>query len=188
MSSFRRATEVLVDGTRRVSAAAAAAGVGHHVLISIVGIDDVPMSYYRVKVMQEGVVAKGETPWSIVRSTQFHALLDRVFSGTARVGLLPAPRFPLQPVDARTVARVLADAVEGPPLRGRVDVAGPEVVSLPELARRWRSATGRRALPVPVPLTGAVGRELRRGALTAPDAALAESPSFVAWLRQEGRT
>jgi uncharacterized protein YbjT (DUF2867 family) len=181
--SSRQATAVLVEGTRRLSAAAVAAGVHHHVLISIVGIDDVPTAYYRAKVAQERVLVEGGTPWSIVRATQFHALLHQVFSLTARVRLLPAPRFALQPIDAATVAGVLAGAVEAGPSGGRVDVAGPVVADVGELARQWRAVTGRHALLAPVPVPGAVGRALRRGALTAPHATRASGPTFEAWLR-----
>jgi uncharacterized protein YbjT (DUF2867 family) len=113
-----------------------------------------------------------------------HAVVDRAFGLTARAGLLPAARLPLQPIDAGAVARVLADTVEGPASHERVDIAGPEVLPLGELARRWRSVTRRRALLVPVPLAGAAGRALRRGALTAPGAAIADSPPFDAWLRR----
>ena len=181
--SLRRAHAVLAEGTRRVSAEAAAAGVRHHVLCSIVGIDDVPMAYYRAKLEQERVVREADTPWSIVRATQFHAMLDRIFSLTARVGLLPAARFVLQPIDARVVASTLADAAEGSASRAVFEVAGPEVLPLRELARRWRAATRRRALLAPVPIAGAAGRGLRQGALTAPGAAVADSPGFDAWLR-----
>lgn len=181
-SSPRRTREVLVEGTRRIGVAAAAAGVGHHVLISIVGIEQIPVSYYRAKVAQEDVLEQGQVPWSVVRATQFHDLLDQWFSLAARVGVLPTARFAVQPVDARAVARVLADAVEAGPTSDRVEVGGPEVRSFGDLARIWRAATGRRALAVPVPLPGAVGRGLRRGALTAPDAALKGSPTFASWL------
>lgn len=183
--SFRRARDVLVGGTARLSAVAGAAGVGHHVLCSIVGIEDVPSAYYRAKVAQEAIVTAGQTPWSIVRATQFYELLDRIFSLSARAGVLPGAAFSLQPIDARTVARALTDAAERGPSQARVEIAGPEMLPVSQLARAWRRATGRRAVLVPVPTIGEVGRGLRRGALTSSGAAAPDSPTFEQWLRSQ---
>jgi uncharacterized protein YbjT (DUF2867 family) len=159
------AEAVLVGGTRRLLAAEGPAGVGHHVGVSIVGIDRVPYAYYEVKLAQEAVVRGGGVPWTIVRATQFHTEVDRRFSATARAGVLPGAGFPLQPVDPREVAEVLADTVEAEPSRATTQFAGPELLTLRELARAWRVATGRRAVIVPVPLAGATARALRDGGL-----------------------
>ncbi|HEU4658965.1 MAG TPA: NAD(P)H-binding protein, partial [Capillimicrobium sp.] len=67
---------VLVEGSRRLLAAEAVAGVGHHVCVSIVGCDAVPLAYYRLKTEQERVVQDGPVPFTIVRVTQFHELID----------------------------------------------------------------------------------------------------------------
>jgi uncharacterized protein YbjT (DUF2867 family) len=162
----KRAEAVLVGGTRRLLAAEAQAGVRHHVGVSIVGIDRVPYSYYEVKLAQEAVVRAGSVPWTIVRATEFHALLDWWFSATARFGLLPGAGFPLQPVDPRQVAVVLADTAEAEPSYATTQFAGPEIRTVRELAGEWRKATGRRAAIVPVPLAGATARALRAGGLT----------------------
>ncbi len=74
-SSARKPAGILVDGSRRLLEAEAAAGVKHHVCVSIVGCDQVPMGYYRAKSDQERVVGQGVVPWSIVRSTQSHELV-----------------------------------------------------------------------------------------------------------------
>lgn len=161
---------VLLDGTRRLLDAESAAGVGHHVLISIVGIDDVPFGYYRVKLEQERLVAGGQVPASVLRATQFHQLLDKMFTVAARGGVLPGGRIPLQPVHADEVANALVDVVEHGPGRERQEFAGPDVLPLDELARTWRSTRHRRRLIVPVPPAGGVGRAVGSGALTAPDA------------------
>jgi PPOX class probable F420-dependent enzyme len=185
--SPRGAREVLVGGTERLTAAAHAAGVRHHVLCSIVGIEEVPYPYYRAKIDQERILTSGRTPWSIVRATQFHALVDMLFTLTARGRVLPAPDFELQPVDARTVARALADAAESPPSKARLEIAGPEVLRTRELAYQWRRSTGRRALVVPLPIAGRTGRALQRGALTAPSAAALGTVTFEQWLEARGR-
>jgi uncharacterized protein YbjT (DUF2867 family) len=94
-NSQRKARQVLVDGTRRLLAAEQRAGVGHHVCVSIVGCDQLPLGYYRVKTEQEQVVQQGSVPWTIVRATQFHELAASLFTASARYRVLPAPRLPV---------------------------------------------------------------------------------------------
>ena len=91
-SSARKPAGILVDGSRRLLEAEAAAGVKHHVCVSIVGCDQVPMGYYRAKSDQERVVGPGTVPWSIVRSTQFHELVSTILAAAGRWRVLPMPR------------------------------------------------------------------------------------------------
>ncbi len=182
--SGRKAAPVLVDGCRHLLDAEAAEGVEHHLAISIVGIDAVPFSYYRTKLAQEAVVEQGPVAWSLVRATQFHQLLDLVFTTTAPAWILPAMSFPLAPVDPRFLAQVLADGVEAG-ARGRLPaVAGPTAQPLDELARAWGQARARRTLRVKLPLKGAVRRALAAGALVPDDEAVRGGPGFEAWLRE----
>lgn len=111
----RNARQVMVEGSARLLAAGQQAGVGHHVCISIVGCDRVPIGYYRVKVDQERAVERGPVPWTIVRATQFHELVASMLDRAARYRVLPTPSMPLQPVAALEVARALADAAESDP-------------------------------------------------------------------------
>jgi uncharacterized protein YbjT (DUF2867 family) len=106
-----------------------------------------------------------------------------MFGAAARFRLLPALRVPLQTVAAVEVARAVADVAERPPLRARMEVAGPEVIEVRELARMWRASTGRRALLVPILLPGRLGHALRDGVLTneRPDV-LRGTITFVNWL------
>lgn len=165
-NASRKAAEILVGGTRRLLAAGQAAGVSHHVGVSIVGCDQVPMGYYRIKTEQENLIAQSPVPWTIVRATQFHELVARAFETAARFRVLPAPRALLQPIACAEVARYIAGVAEQPPRRERPAVAGPEVTELSTLARSWRSVTGRRLALLPVYLPGQVGRALRTGSLT----------------------
>ncbi|HEU4656615.1 MAG TPA: hypothetical protein VFR97_03780, partial [Capillimicrobium sp.] len=80
-------------------------------------------------------------------------------------------------------ARAIADVVEGPPRRGRVNVAGPEVQDARQLARAWRQARRRRAAILRLPLPGGVGRALRSGALTTDAPDVRGTTTFSAWLR-----
>jgi uncharacterized protein YbjT (DUF2867 family) len=175
-------SEVLVEGTRRLLAAEAQAGVGHHVAISIVGCDASELRYHRVTRAQEQVVVDGPVPWTVLRATQFHTLVDMVLSTLAKKRLLPRGSGLLQPIDPGVVARRLADAAHGEPSGRLPDIAGPEVLTVSQLAQIWRTRTRRGPfIPLPVPGVGAVGRPLRRGVLTAPAAAV-EGPTFGEWL------
>ncbi len=78
--------QVDVEGTQRLVQAAAAAGVGHLVAMSIVGIDDHPSPYYRAKVEMEGIVENGAVPWTILRATQFHSLVPLFLDKRRRSG------------------------------------------------------------------------------------------------------
>jgi uncharacterized protein YbjT (DUF2867 family) len=180
--SSKQAADTLVEGSRRLLAAEERAGVGHHVCVSIVGCDLVPARYLQVKAEQERVVEAGPQPWTIVRATQFHELIDMALTPGARKHLMPVPRVPLQAVAADEVARVVADVAEGAPRRSRVEVVGPETVDARELARTWRSMTGRRALLLPLPLPGKMGRALRSGALTTESPDVRGTTPFTTWL------
>jgi uncharacterized protein YbjT (DUF2867 family) len=178
----KRAGEVLVEGTKRLLEAEVAAGVRHHLLISIVGCDRVPMGYYRVKTAQEEVVAGGPLPWTLLRATQFHPLLAGVFEGAARWRLRLSGAARLQPIDVGVVAARLADAAQAEPAGRLPGLAGPEVKTLGELSRVWRRADGRRLAPRRGPSVGKLGRALRDGGLCDPSAA-APGPTFGEWLR-----
>lgn len=175
------AREVLVAGTQRALLSASRAGAGHYVLISIVGIDAVPMRYYRAKLDQERAVEHGPLPWTILRATQFHELIDRILSIAARWRLRPSGSIPLQPVAAEEVGVQLAEIARGDPRRVRLAFAGPQVEPLGELSRAWTSARRRRLVGVPLWLPGAVGAALRRGALCDPRAPTG-SQTFESWL------
>jgi uncharacterized protein YbjT (DUF2867 family) len=178
----RRAGERLVEGSRRLLAAEAAAGVGHHVCVSVVGCDQVPVSYFRAKLAQEREVERGPVPWTIVRATQFHEAVAGLLASAAPWRVLPVPRLPVQTVAVLDVARAVADAAEGRPRRARIDVAGPEVVDARDLARTWRSITGSRVLLLPVPLPGGMGGALRAGLLTDREPEVQGTTRFAAWL------
>jgi uncharacterized protein YbjT (DUF2867 family) len=181
-NASRRAADVLVDGSRRLLAAEQAAGVPHHVGISIVGCERVAMGYYKVKAAQEQVISTGPVPWSIVRATQFHELAAMALTAAARWRVLPIPAIQFQTIAAAEVARVVADVATGEPGRGRLEVAGPQVRTAAELVHTWRAITGRRAFSVPVPVPGKIGRALRAGALTAQHADVLGTETFAEWL------
>lgn len=143
--------------------AARAARVDHLVLMSIVGIDFIPFGYYRDKVEIERLVAGSGVPHTILRATQFHKLVDQLFSVQRRLPLLLAPAFEVQPIAPDEVAERLVELASAAPA-GRVpDIGGPAVRPLPELARVWAGTRGLRRRVVPVRLPGKVFAGYRAG-------------------------
>ena len=181
-NALKEAEGVLVEGTRRLLEAESAAGVGHHIAISIVGCDRTPWAYYDAKTAQEEAVAAGPVPWSTLRATQFHQLLSGTFESAGRYRVAPASRrIRLQPIDPAVVAKRLAEIAHAGPA-GRVpDIAGPAVQSLSDLSRAWRRHAGRRLFPIPAPIPGKLGRALREASLCNPEAAT-DGPTFAEWL------
>lgn len=169
-SDPRRAEAVDVRGTRRLAEAALAAGVSHLVYISIVGVDEIPLGYYRRKLAAEQIIATSGVPYSVLRATQFHSLVDFLLSKAARVPLLmPLPTdLKFRSVDESEVAGRLAACVDAGP-RGRLpDFGGPSVLSLGEMARAWKAARGVGKRVVHLPIPGAVAAAFRAGKNTAP--------------------
>jgi uncharacterized protein YbjT (DUF2867 family) len=129
--------------SRNLLAAEAAAGVGHHVTLSVVGAERLTESgYMRAKVAQEDLVKAGPIPYTIVRATQFFEFIGRIADSGAvgdTIRLSPAL---IQPESADDVASTLADVAVGAPLNDTVELAGPEAFRLDELAQRVLKATG----------------------------------------------
>jgi uncharacterized protein YbjT (DUF2867 family) len=157
-----RPRRVDVEGTRRLLAAARAAGSPHLAYVSIVGIDRVPFRYYRAKLAAERLVQAAGLPWTVLRATQFHDLLHLGLAALARLPVLPLPRgWRFQPVDTGEVAGRLAALALGEPA-GRVpDLGGPQVLAVEELARGYLQAAGRRRPLLPLPVPGAAARGFR---------------------------
>jgi uncharacterized protein YbjT (DUF2867 family) len=152
-----------VAATRNLVTAAAAAGVGHLVHISIVGIDEIPLPYYRMKLGTERVVEGADVPSTILRATQFHTLIETMFRVQRRLPVVVAPAFAVQPIAAEEVADRLAE-LAGAAAAGRApDIGGPAVRPLPELARAVLRASGTRRPVAPVRLPGRIFRAYAAG-------------------------
>lgn len=127
----------------KLLAAAARAGVGHAVILSIVGVDQVPgLDYYRAKTLQEDILTAGPVPYSIVRATQFFEFVEAIMSWTADDTTVRLPSTPVQPMAAADVAQAVAEVSMGAPLKGVRNVAGPDVFALDELGRITLAARG----------------------------------------------
>lgn len=184
-SDPRRADVVDVAGTRRLVEAARAAGAPHLVYVSIVGVDRIPLGYYRRKLAAERIVEGAGLAFSILRATQFHGLVERLLSGAARVPLrIPLPTdFRVQSVDPSEVAERLVQVVEAGPAGRLPDLAGPETLTLAEAAAQWKEVRGIRKRVVRLPLPGAAAAAFRAGHNTAPEGERA-TVSWRSWLHQ----
>ena len=119
----------------------AAAGVGHHVALSIVGCDRLPDSgYMRAKVAQETLIKKSSIPYSIVRATQFFEFLNGIADSATEGNTIRLPSVAFQPMAAEDVANAVSKVAIGSPLNGTVDVAGPEQFRFDEFIRHGLSA------------------------------------------------
>ncbi|MVO87390.1 NAD(P)H-binding protein [Streptomyces sp. p1417] len=158
---------------RNLIAAARRADVAHLLYISIVGVDRVPLGYYRAKLAVERQAEQSGLGWTVLRATQFHDLVATLVRGLARLPVVLVPAgVSDQPVEVAEVADRLAELAAAPPA-GRVpDMAGPEVRTFTDLARAYLKATGRRRPVLRVPLAGRTYRGLRAGGHLAPDRAV----------------
>jgi uncharacterized protein YbjT (DUF2867 family) len=140
---FSTTTRNLLDAEQR-------AGVAHHVLLSIVGLDRGGRSpHYAGKRAQEALVEQGAVPWTILRATQFHDFAATVVGWTVRDGVATIAPLLVQPVDPQDVADTLAELAIGEPQRDRVDLAGPHTEDLVDMARRTFAARGEEIRLVP---------------------------------------
>jgi uncharacterized protein YbjT (DUF2867 family) len=139
-------------------------GVEHLVHVSIVGIDRIPLAYYREKLAVEALIAGSGVPSTVLRATQFHNLLATMFRGLSKTPVLPLPGgTSFQPIDVRDVAVRLTQLADGAPA-GRVeDLGGPEVRDVADLARAWLAAHHRSRLVLPIRLPGRLARAYRNG-------------------------
>ena len=161
-----------VNGTTRLLQAAKAAGVQHFVYISIVGIEQVPYFYYRIKLEAEQLIKNSGLPWSILRATQFFNFpVDLLFKPAKGLPfMLLLPDVPLQPVDAGEVAGRLVQAVGNGPKGMLRDFAGPQVLSLGQMARGWLEAQHLNKPIWHLPAVGSTLRAVGQGHLTNPQA------------------
>jgi uncharacterized protein YbjT (DUF2867 family) len=129
--------------TRTLLAAEAAAGVGHHVALSIVGTGRVPDSgYLRAKAAQEALIRGGPIPWTIVQATQFFEFLGRIADEATDGDTVRLPPVRFQPMAADDVARAVARAAAGEPRRDALEIGGPEEHRFDELIREHLAAGG----------------------------------------------
>jgi uncharacterized protein YbjT (DUF2867 family) len=175
--------------TRNQMAAERDAGVGHHLAVTIVGADRLPDSgYLRAKVAQEAEIESGGIPYTILRATQFFEFLPQIVESGAEGDGVRLSTGLMQFVGADDVAATVAELATGAPVRGRVELGGPEALGIDAWARRLFAATGDERTVAGDPHARYYGTELHGGELTTGDGARTGTIDFETWFsthRQE---
>lgn len=168
--------------TRNLLAAEQRAGVGHHVVLSIVGLDRVEgNAHYAAKREQERLVESGPVPWTIVPATQFHDFAAMVTGWTERDGVATIAPLLVQPIAPADIADVLAEIAVGEPQGRYPDVAGPEPQDLVDMARRTNEVRGRSVRLVPT-WSGPIGVSMAGEGLLPGAGARIAPTTFDEWL------
>jgi uncharacterized protein YbjT (DUF2867 family) len=177
--------EFFQSSTRNILAGEVAAGVSHHVALSVVGTDRLPDSgYFRAKLAQEEAIKAASVPYTIVRATQFFEFIGRIADSNTDGEMVRVPPVLVQPEAANDVAAALAVAAVGAPVNGTVELAGPEQFRFDELIRRVLAANGD---PRQVTADGRAryfGAELDDDSLIPGDDARIAPTRFEDWLSQ----
>ncbi len=127
---------------RNLLAAEEAAGVRHHVALSVVGADRLPDSgYMRAKLAQEKLIKASKIPYTIVRATQFFEFVGAIAQSATEGEKVRVPSAMMQPIVSDDVAAAVAEVALAKPLNGTAELAGPEPIRMDELVRRFLSAT-----------------------------------------------
>jgi len=177
--------EFFQTSTRNLLSYEAAAGVGHHVALSVVGCDHLPDSgYLSAKVAQEKLIKESSIPYSIVRATQFFEFVNRIADEATDGNTVRLPPVGFQPMAADDVASAVARVATSSPLNGTVEVAGPEQFRFDELIRQGLSARKDPREVIADPHARYFGTELdERSLVPGNDAQLGET-RFEDWLSQ----
>lgn len=184
------AMDFFQTSTRNILAAETAAGVGHHVALSVVGTERLLDSgYFRAKLAQEEALKATAIPCTILRATQFFEFIPRIADFGADDGTVPLPPVFFQPEAADDVAATLADVAERPPVNGTVELGGPERFRLDELVRHYLSVKKDPRRVVTDVKAPYYGIQVEERALIPGDNARIGATRFADWLsRSAGRT
>jgi uncharacterized protein YbjT (DUF2867 family) len=164
-------------------AAEKAAGVQHHIALTIVGDDRLPASgYLRAKVAQENLIEASKIPFTIVRSTQFFEFAKGIVQSATEGQTVRLSSAFMQPIAADDVAAALTDAALAEPVNGTIEIAGPEPIRMDELGRRFLSATRDPRKVTTDVHARYFGTELKDHSLTPGDNARLGPTHFKEWL------
>jgi uncharacterized protein YbjT (DUF2867 family) len=170
---------------RNLLAAEAAAGVGHHVALSVVGTDRLlAAGYFRAKMAQEKLIKASPIPYTIVRATQFFEFVGGIAQSATEGQTVRLPPVLMQPIAADDVAAVVADVALAEPLNRTVELAGPEPIRQDNLVRQFLNATGDARVVITDPKALYYGIEVNDQSLTPGDNPRLGTIRFEDWLRQ----
>ena len=177
--------EFFETSTRNLLEAEKAAGVTHHVALSVVGTDRLLESgYFRGKIAQERLIESSSTPYSIVHATQFFEFVESIAQAATDGDTVHLPPVLVQPLAADDAAAAVGRVAVGQPLNGIVEVAGPEQFRLDELVRRGLRAGHDPRQVIADPQAQYFGAELGERTLVPDDGALIAETGFEDWLAQ----
>ena len=169
---------------RNVHAAEAAAGVNHHVALSVVGTDRLLASgYFRAKIAQEKLIKASKIPYTIVRSTQFFEFVRFIAENAAEGASVRVPSVLMQPIVSDDVAAALADIALGEPMNDMIEIAGPEKIRQDEMVRQFLSVTGDTRKVIIDPNARYYGLEVDDQSLVPGPNSRLGSTHFAEWLR-----
>jgi uncharacterized protein YbjT (DUF2867 family) len=175
--------EFFETSTRNLLEAETAAGVTHHVALSVVGTDRLLESgYFRGKIAQERLIESSSTPYSIVHATQFFEFVESIAQAATDGDTVHLPPVLVQPLAADDAAAAVGRVAVGQPLNGIVEVAGPEQFRLDELVRRGLRARHDPRQVIADPQAQYFGAELGERTLVPDDGALVAETRFEDWL------
>ncbi|MEM5277750.1 SDR family oxidoreductase [Cupriavidus taiwanensis] len=170
---------------RNLAAAEKAAGVRHHVALSVVGTDKLAESgYFRGKIAQEALIRNAGIPYTIIRSTQFLEFLGGIAASGDDGDAIRLSSASIQPIASDDVAEAVADHALADPVNGIVDIAGPQRFALSDLVQRYLQATDDPRKVVVDARARYFGAELDDGTLVPEGPARLGKTDFEAWLRQ----
>jgi uncharacterized protein YbjT (DUF2867 family) len=168
---------------RNLLAAEAAAGVGHHVALSVVGTDRLlAAGYFRAKMAQENLIKASPIPYTIVRATQFFEFVGGIAESATEGQTVRLPPVLMQPIVSDDVAAVMAEAALAEPLNGTVDLAGPEAIRQDDLVRQFLNATGDARTVITDPKALYFGIAVNDQSLTPGDNPRLGPTRFADWL------
>jgi uncharacterized protein YbjT (DUF2867 family) len=173
---------------RNLLAAETAAGVGHHVALSVVGTERLLASgYFRAKLAQENLIKTSSIPYTIVRATQFFEFVGGIAQAATEGQTVRVPAVMMQPIVSEDVAAVMADTALAEPLNGMIEVAGPDPIRQDELVRQFLSATGDPRTVVTDESALYFGIALNDQSLTPGDNPILGPTRFADWLSRSAR-
>lgn len=173
---------------RNLLAAEAAAGVKHHVALSVVGTERLLSSgYFRAKMVQENLIKASSIPYSILRSTQFFEFVGRIAQSSADGQTVSVAPVLVQPIVSDDVAAALVDVALGAPVNGMIEVAGPDQFRLDDLVRRVLSAGHDTRLVTADAHARYFGAELNERSLVPGDKSRIAPTGFEEWLGQASK-
>jgi uncharacterized protein YbjT (DUF2867 family) len=180
------AVKFFQTSTRNILAAEAAAGVRHHVALSVVGIDRLADNgYFRAKLAQEELIRSSSIPYSIVHATQFFEFLKGIADDATSGGTVRVAPVMFQPMAAEDVARMVSSVALGTPINGIVETAGPEPYRLDEFVRIGLRAQKDPREVVTDPKAPYFGSVLSERSLMPGDDARTGNVTFQAWQQQQ---